>query len=94
MTPTQHFGDLQVAFAQLLPVGRRETFGSKAAPGVRHGHGHGPLPVQLQPNEQVENANRQHGDQEEDQRGNQDDKVVYPGGLDHSCGWKWADYRD
>lgn len=81
MTPTQHFGDLQVAFPQLLLVGPGETFGSKATPGVHHCHH--PLPVQLQANEQVEDANYQHGEQEEDHRGNQDDQVVHPGGLDH-----------
>lgn len=38
MTPTQHFGDLQVAFAQLLFVGLGQTFWSKTTPGVHHAH--------------------------------------------------------
>ena len=79
MTPTQHFGDLQVAFAQFLLVGPGETFRSKS--GVHHSHH--PLAVQPQADEQVENANYQHGEQEEGQCGNQDDQVVHPGGLNH-----------
>lgn len=82
MTPTQHFGDLQVAFSQLLLVGAGETSGPKATPGVHHSHH--PLSVQLQANEQVEDANYQHGEHEEDQCGNQDDHVVHPGRLDHN----------
>lgn len=46
-------------------------------------HGQDPLPAELQANEQVEDADYQHGEQEEDQRGNQDDQAVNPGGLDH-----------
>lgn len=82
MTPTQHFGDLQVAFAQLLLVGPGETFWSKATPAAHHSHH--PLPVQPQANEQVQNANYQHGEQEEGQRGDQDNQVVHPGGLNQT----------
>ena len=48
MAPTQHFGDLHVAFAQLLLVGPGETFLSKATPAVHHGQY--PVPAQLQAN--------------------------------------------
>ncbi len=81
MTPTQHFGDLHVAFAQLLIVGSGRSLCSKATPGVRPRH-HS-LPAQPQANEQVENANYQYGEQEEGQRSNQDDQVVDPHGLDY-----------
>lgn len=82
MAPTQHFGNLHVAFAHLLLVGPRETVGSKAAPVVHHGQYL--LPMQLHANKQVENADYQHGQEEEGQRGNQDDQLVHPGGLDQS----------
>lgn len=62
-------------------MGSGKTFRSKATPAVHFGHQ--PLPVQPQANQQVEDADYQHGEQEEDHCGNQDDQVVYPGGLDH-----------
>lgn len=71
MIPTQHFGDLHIAFGQFASVGLGETFRSKGAP-VAH-HGQQPVPAQLQANEQVEDADNQHGEQEEDECGNQDD---------------------
>lgn len=65
-------------------MGRGETFGAKAAPVVRLAQR--PLPLQPQANEQVEDADDQHGQEEEGQRGDQDDHIVYPTGFDHSCG--------
>ena len=84
MKPTPHFGDLQVASAQFLLVGPGETFRSKAC--VHHSHQ--PVPLQPHTNDQVEDADYHHGEQEEHQRGNQDDEVVHPGGLNHICGWR------
>lgn len=66
-------------------MGRGETFGAEAAPVVRPAQQ--PLPPQPQADEQVEDADDQHGQQEEGQRGDLDDQVVYPAGFDHSCGW-------
>lgn len=79
MTRTQHFGDLQVAFAQFLLVG--SSFRSEA--GV-HQAGVHLLTSQPQANEQVENAYYQHGKQEEGQRRNQDDPAVDAGRLNHT----------
>lgn len=80
MAPTQHFGDLKVAFAEFLLVWRGNASWSKATPGVHCGNH--PLSVQMQANQQVENANYQHGEKEEGQRRNQDDQLVDPVRLD------------
>lgn len=82
VTPTEHFGDLRVPFAHPLLVRCRQASRSEAAPAVHRGYR--PLPVQPQADEEVENADGQHGEQEEGHRGDQDDQVVHPGGLDYS----------
>lgn len=82
---------MHVPPAQLLLVGCGDALGSKAAPAVV-GLGQRPLLVQPQTDEQVEDADDQHGQQEEDQRGDQDDLFVYPQGLDHSCGTSGRDF--
>lgn len=82
---------MHVPPAQLLLVGCGEALGSEAAPAVVR-LGQYPLPVQPQADEQVEDADDQHGQQEEDQRGDQNDLVVYPLGFDHSCGTSEKDY--
>lgn len=52
-------------------MGAGDTFRTEAIVSIHRGQH--PLPAQPQANEQVENANDQHGEQEEDQRGDQDD---------------------